>query len=314
MARLGEVAAMNRDLALAEQVLDALRGYESRCATMGLLGMHWAGPVAYTLALLYVALDRFDEASQQFARAIEIARQMRAQPMIARIYQGMSELAERTGDAATARLHANAAAEIASRLQLRPLRLAPTEPAEPFQPQTDGAAGQEFCMSLEGEVWNIGFRNRSALVRDSRGLRMLARLVAEPDRDIHVLDLSGSGEVGAGSDPGDAGPALDDKARQEYRRRVRDLEEELDEARELADQGRVETLRDELDFIARELSRAFGLGGRQRRAGAAAERARVNVRRRVKDAIQRIEEQLPEAGKHLDNSVKTGSYCRYAPS
>jgi tetratricopeptide (TPR) repeat protein len=314
LARLGEVAAMNRNRGLAAQVLDALRGYESSCATMGLLGMQWAGPVAYTLALLYVVLGRLDEASQQFARALEMARQMRAQPTIARIYQGMSELAERTGDVATARLHASVAAEISSRLQLRPLRLAPTEPAEPFQPQTDGAAGQEFCMSLEGDVWNIGFHNRSALIRDSRGLRMLARLVAEPDRDIHVLDLSGSGEVGARSDPGDAGPALDDKARQEYRRRVRDLEEELDEARELADQGRVEALRDELDFIARELSRAFGLGGRQRRAGAAAERARVNVRRRVKDAIRRIEKQLPEAGKHLDNSVKTGSYCRYAPS
>src|SRR5690606_38060855 len=131
------------------------------------------------------------------------------------------------------------------------------------------------------------------------------------DQDIHVLDLSGAGEPAPGG--GNAGPALDEKARQEYRRRVRELEEELDEATELGDRGRIEALQEEMDFITRELSRAFGLGGRQRPSGAAAERARVNVRRRIKDAIQRIGEQLPEAGRYLDNTVKTGSYCRYAP-
>jgi hypothetical protein len=140
---------------------------------------------------------------------------------------------------------------------------------------------------------------------------MLFRLVSQPDQDIHVLDLSSAG--GTATDSGDAGPALDEQARLQYRRRVRELEEELEEATELADHGRSDALRDELDFITRELARAFGLGGRQRPSGSAAERARINVRRRIKDAIQRIEEQLPEAARHLDNTIKTGSYCRYAP-
>lgn len=166
-------------------------------------------------------------------------------------------------------------------------------------------------MLLEGDVWSICFRGQTALVRDARGLQMLARLVAHPEQDIHVLDLSGACAPGIAGD--DAGPVLDDKARQEYRRRVHELEEELEEATELGDQGRIEALQEELDFIARELSRAFGLGGRRRPSGAAAERARVNVRRRIKDAISRIGEQLPDAGRYLDNTVKTGSYCRYAP-
>jgi hypothetical protein len=166
-------------------------------------------------------------------------------------------------------------------------------------------------MSLEGDVWSVRFRDRTALVRDSKGLQMLFRLVSQPDRDIHVLDLGAAGTPS--SDPGDAGPALDEQARREYRRRVRELEEELEEATELADHGRADALREDLDFISRELSRAFGLGGRRRPTGAAAERARVNVRRRIKDAIQRIEEQLPEAARHLDNTIKTGSFCRYAP-
>jgi tetratricopeptide (TPR) repeat protein len=310
VARLGEVAAINRNSDLVATVVEALRPYESRCATMGLMGMHWAGPVAYTLALLHGSLGNLDESSRHFARALVIARRMRGQPMIARIYEGMSELARRSGDAANAERYAEEAAVIARRLHLRPTRFAPHAPADP-PPAHLRAADDAFSMSLEGDVWNICFRNQSALVRDTRGLQMLARLVAQPDQDIHVLDLSGAGTSAAGS--GDAGPALDDQARQEYRRRVRELEEELEEATELGDQGRIEALQDEMEFITRELSRAFGLGGRQRPSGAAAERARVNVRRRIKDAIQRIGEQLPEAGRYLDNTVKTGSYCRYAP-
>ena len=309
LARLGEVAASNRNLALAERALEALRSYESHCATMGMMGMHWAGPVAYTLALLSAALGRMEEAAAFFARALDISRRMRAQPMIARIYEGMSELAERRGDAEAARKYASEAAAIAARLSLRPSRLLPGEAQA--APPTTADHVEEFSMSPEGDVWSVRFRDRTALVRDSRGLQMLFRLVSQPDQDVHVLDLSAAGSTG--SDPGDAGPALDEQARREYRRRVRELEEELEEATELADAGRSDALRDELDFITRELSRAFGLGGRQRPTGAAAERARVNVRRRIKGAIQRIEEQLPEAARHLDNTVKTGSYCRYAP-
>jgi hypothetical protein len=44
-----------------------------------------------------------------------------------------------------------------------------------------------------------------------------------------------------------------------------------------------------------------------------AERARVNVTRAIRTAIGRIEEVLPELGRHLDRSVQTGYYCRYEP-
>ena len=40
----------------------------------------------------------------------------------------------------------------------------------------------------------------------------------------------------------------------------------------------------------REMARAVGLGGRDRRAGSAAERARLNVTRAIKSALQKISE------------------------
>ena len=58
----------------------------------------------------------------------------------------------------------------------------------------------------------------------------------------------------------------------------------------------------------------MGLGGRERRAGAAAERARVAVQRRVRDAIRRIDEAMPEVGRHLQWAVRTGAFCAYRPN
>jgi len=127
---------------------------------------------------------------------------------------------------------------------------------------------------------------------------------------VHVIDLSGGNSA---AERGHSGPQLDPKARAAYESRLRDLREELEEAEEFGDTGRADLARGEIDFITRELSRAFGLGGRSRRSGDAAERARVNVRRRLKDAISRIAERDPDAGRYLENTIKTGTYCRYTP-
>jgi hypothetical protein len=45
-----------------------------------------------------------------------------------------------------------------------------------------------------------------------------------------------------------------------------------------------------LEALGAELSRAMGLGGRDKRAGSAAERARINVQRRLRDVIRRASE------------------------
>ena len=54
------------------------------------------------------------------------------------------------------------------------------------------------------------------------------------------------------------------QAKAAYRARVEDLREELEQARDWADHERAARAQEELDFIARELARAVGLGGRDR--------------------------------------------------
>jgi tetratricopeptide (TPR) repeat protein len=158
----------------------------------------------------------------------------------------------------------------------------------------------------DGELWRV---NGAFSLKDSRGLQILHALISRPGVDVHVLDLSSKGAA----DGGDAGELLDEDAKRAYRARLLELARGIESAEEDADLGRAERLREEKDVLEAELARAFGLGGRVRRAGSAAERARVAVQRRVRDAIERIREQDQALGRELDRSIKTGMTCRYDP-
>jgi hypothetical protein len=172
-------------------------------------------------------------------------------------------------------------------------------------------------MQLEGDTWalapttGVPFR-----LKDSLGLQYLARLLAEPGREFHVLELVGTGRAGPDDQPadgGDAGELLDDQARARYGERLEDLRETLVEAEAFGDVARAERAREELAFLQNELARAVGLGGRARRAGSAAERARSAVQRRIKNALQRIGEVLPDLARELGRDVRTGNFCEFRP-
>ena len=109
------------------------------------------------------------------------------------------------------------------------------------------------------------------------------------------------------------GEAIDATGRQRYEQRLLDLQEEIDEAASRHDRAREERAQAEFDAIVDELSRALGMGGRARRLGGTAERARSTVTQRLRAAMRRIEREHPELGRHLQASVRTGVYCCYRP-
>ena len=147
-----------------------------------------------------------------------------------------------------------------------------------------------------------------APVRLICGLRLLDRLMQAAGRELHVLELAGVLEPGAG---GDAGEVLDSQAIAAYRTRAAELRAEIEEAARDHDLGRSAALREELEAIGEQLAQGVGLGGRARRAGAASERARVNVQRRLKDAIERVRALDPHLGARLERAVCTGTFCSY---
>jgi tetratricopeptide (TPR) repeat protein len=164
----------------------------------------------------------------------------------------------------------------------------------------------------EGDYWLLVFEGRTERVRDLKGIRYLAQLLAHPGREFHVLDLVAAA-TGQKVPLGDAGEMLDERAKSAYRRRLAEIEDDIEQARALADTEREAQADAERDFLVRELARAVGLGGRDRRVSSDSERARSGVTRAVRHGMARIGEHHPQLGEHLSRSVRTGTYCAYAP-
>jgi hypothetical protein len=158
--------------------------------------------------------------------------------LIACEYAGMLSESDGTEDRRRALALAEDAGATADELGMRALK----SEANELQVRLQGAAEEHspppantnnFTISQLGDSWLVRYGNVEFHLKDMRGVRLLAALVAEPGREFHVLDLTGG--------------------------------------------------------------------------------SRVNVQRRIRDAIRRIESHHPELGKHLERSVRTGTYCAYEP-
>ena len=141
----------------------------------------------------------------------------------------------------------------------------------------------------------------------------LARLLGQPGREWAALDLVGATGPSATVIQASTGPQLDEAARLAYKRRLLELEAELDEADARGNRERSARAMREREFLVAELGAAYGLGGRARPVGESAERARTTVGWRIRDAISHIERVDPALGLHLRNSVRTGRFCVYQP-
>jgi adenylate cyclase len=177
----------------------------------------------------------------------------------------------------------------------------------------------------EGEFWSLSYEGVVVRLKDSKGLRDIAQLLAAPGREIAAVDLASGvhrdegraastiADLGLGFEV-DAGEVVDAQARGQYRSRLVDLEGEISEAEANNDPERAGRTREEREFLIAELGAAVGLGGRPRRLLDPAERARKAVTWRVHDAIDHIEKVHPALGRHLRRSVRTGSFCAYDPA
>ena len=196
------------------------------------------------------------------------------------------------------------------RLARSPAAVAP-EPAITELPPVQPEAVNTF--RREADDWLLTYRGNTVRVRDSKGLGYLARLIAGAGRELHVADLAGAVGPDAVMLGADTGPQLDARAVREYRARLQELESDRDEARDWGDLERAARAEEEIDFVTRELSAAYGLGGRPRRTQDPVERVRKAVTNRIRQAIGKVEGVHPELGRHLANSVRTGTFCAYFP-
>ena len=233
----------------------------------------------------------------------------------------LGRIAAALGRKEDARRHFQAALTMAERTGAEPWgALAQLQLGAPVERRAEAPA-PELRLAREADLWVLTWGGETVRLKHAKGLTYLAELVRGRGRELHVTELLALGEE-AGPEVlsegglsvgglGDAGELLDAKARAAYRRRLEELDETLREAEAFGDRERAARAREEREALAQELARAVGLGGRDRRAADSAERARINVQRRLRGVLEKIREASPALGRHLEAFVRTGSYCAY---
>jgi hypothetical protein len=284
------------------------------------------GPADFFLGIAAAAAGDRPAAAAHLRQAAVQADRIGARAMAAWARAELAGVSLESGDAAGARVLLAPAVAVAGELGLDRLRdraaellamaTEPTsprpasEPAGPRRPMPrqgeSGLPAAEFCRT--GEVWTLTWAGATTQLADAKGLHDLAALLAVPGQPISALRLYGSPEPDTGADE-----VLDQRARAEYQQRLADLDEEIDEAETAHDEGRAARYRAERDALVDGLAAAYGLGGRVRRLGDPAERARSTVTARIRDSLRRIDRVHPALGAHLRASVSTGRSCVYHP-
>ncbi|SDM69458.1 ATP-binding protein [Allokutzneria albata] len=296
LTMLSEIAYRTGATGHAQPLFDVLSQYDG-CVAVGAGVVH--GLVSHALGLLASMVSRTEEADRHLTAAASQASSMRARPLFARIRLDHARLLEGTARGA------ELAAEVRDECAELGMKLLHEEASAHVAP-----AGLTRSASLrrEGEYWSLHCGQKVTRLRNTKGMGHLARLLATPGTELHVLDLvSEESVVQQGL------PVLDATAKAAYRARLAELRAERDEAESFNDPARVDRVQAEIDALVRELSGAMGLGGRDRRTGSSAERARLNVTRSLRTIIARITEGDPELGHHLDTTIRTGTYCEYRP-
>lgn len=275
------------------------------------------GPVALTLAEVAFARGEFDVAEQHARDSLDLATSMQAKVWTARSEFWLGRVLCVRQRWADGRARLESARRTAVEVDLPTLRVEVDRQFRDFATEFSRLP-LPARLTRDGTHWTLDFADGEALLpRDTKGLRYLAVLLRTPDREYHVFDLVDVVEgVDADVDRrtlGDAGPVLDAQARDQYRRRLTELREQLEDAEAIGARPAAERAQAEIDSLISELSGGYGLGGRERVAASAAERARLNVTRAIRAAIKALAELSPTLGGHLEQSVRTGRFCCYEP-
>lgn len=292
------------------------------------------GCVSHHLGALAASIGRLDAAAAHLDEGLAMYEKLGARPWVARArlekagvlmarggpgerkraLRMLTSAADEAGELGLAHLSRHVDSLVKEHAASRPARAA-DRPA---------ASATTAVLRHDGDFWTVGAANRVVRLKGTKGFRYLAVLLRHPERDFHVSELvalvegapRGGQKVAEAEglsvrridERGDRRP--DARARRSYRERMDELRSELDEATRFNDLGRIERTRAELATLAAEIGPP---GMARARSHTAAERARVNLTKQLHLAIRRIEAHVPELGRDLRRTIRTGWFCAYVP-
>ena len=283
-------------------------------------GCQTLGPWALILGSLARLCGRAADAGRHFENALRLARRMGSPPIVARAQSLLASVRLSSHPAEDERAHIAAmlaeAGQCARELGLLDVT-ARVDRLQKLVGQHVDPAPNAF--RRDGDVWTVRYAGQELRLKDGKGPRYLATLLAAPGRELHVLEFVAMSAPPASSDAphelaigpgGSLDDAPDHQARRAYRARLDDLRAELEEAEQFADIGRAEQLRVEMDQLVVQLAGRFRARPALR---GPAETARKAVTKVLRTQLGKLLDVHPALGRHLRDTVRMGTVCVYAP-
>jgi TolB-like protein/Tfp pilus assembly protein PilF len=174
-------------------------------------------------------------------------------------------------------------------------------------PVPTGKAIRMNLFQKQTDFWDLSYDGTGVQLAEVKGFYDLKKLLKHPGQPIHCAELMGT-TINTSKQP-----VIDEKARQAYQEKIKDLQQQITQAEQDNDLGVLSRLQNEYDQILEHLSSSLGLSGKIRQAGNPIEKARSAVTWRIRNAISKIERAHPSLGKHLSRSINTGTFCSYDP-
>ena len=159
-----------------------------------------------------------------------------------------------------------------------------------------------------GTLWEMRYNGEKVLMAELKGFKDIYKLISQPTKEFHCSELMEI-PVLVGEDD----QMFDQKAKNKYKTRLVQLQEDIEEAQEMNDNVRAGHLQEEYDKILDHLSSSLGLGGKTRKLDDQIDKARSALTWRIRTAIKKIRESHICLGNHLSNSIRTGIFCSYTP-
>jgi hypothetical protein len=192
----------------------------------------------------------------------------------------------------------------------------------------------ENIFHKEGDYWNISYEGKKLPpLRSKKGFHYISLLLQYPNEEFKAMGLVQTinkpspdlnrtynriteEEIEKQSlnlvpDLGNAGKRLDFKAKTDYKKRLAEIEREIEQGE--GNPTLLKKLESEKEAIIKELKHAYSRTGQPKMDADVKEKARKAVAAVIKTSIKKINKEHPSLGKHLSDYIKTGNFCSYNP-
>lgn len=195
------------------------------------------------------------------------------------------------------------------------------------------AGDSEAEFRLQGENWILRFDGKSVFMKDRAGMDFIAYLLRHPRQAFSctmLLTLTKGAtppakayyskmndeelkEEGLHAAGAKAHELIDQEAMASIKTRLKECQEELEEAVNNNDIASETHYREEIRKLEDYLSASINLSGNPRKSPDATEKTRKNVTIAITRSLNAIQKQHDSLGRHLRNSIRTGAYLIYSP-